>query len=73
MTRQSVEKDRWRNGARVSFNTDRLLRRSNEAAFLAGLPARARPESHPDGIALAQAHPKKGWAKRYLRARGLPL
>lgn len=68
----SEEHVTWRNGAKVS-NRERLLRRANIFAFLKDAPARAGLPTHPDGIALARSRSNKGWAKRYLRARGLPL
>lgn len=64
--------DRFVNGARVT-NRDRLLLRANMAAFIAAVPPRGRPASHPDAVAIALGRPKKGWARRYLRARGIPL
>lgn len=64
--------DRFVHGARVT-NQCRLFERANLWAFLASAPPSKRPESHPDAVAIAKSHPKKGWAKRYLRARRLPL
>ena len=62
----------WRNGAKVS-NLERLLMRANTFAFLREAPKRALPPTHPDGVEIARTRPNKGWARRYLRARGLPL
>jgi hypothetical protein len=64
--------DRFVNGARVT-NPCRLFSRANLAAFMAGVPVAQRPSSHPDAVVMARAHPKKSWAKRYLRARGMRL
>jgi hypothetical protein len=64
--------EKYVKGARVT-NQFRLAARSNLAAAIRGVPAVPRPPIRAEAVALAQAHPTKGWAKRYMRARGLPL
>jgi hypothetical protein len=60
--------ERFVNGARVT-NQERLILR----ALVAREPKPRRPKVNPDALALARSRPTKGWAKRYLRARGLSL
>ena len=73
MSKESLsENQQFFRGARVN-NVERLKLRALEAQISRAIPEHRRVIVNADAMAIAQAHPKKGWAKRYLRAHGLPI
>lgn len=66
---RTTETGVWRNGARVGPNRQRLKDRVD--ALLAMRSARERPKPNEEAVAMCRRNPKKGWARRYIRAFGM--